>query len=180
MKFTKLFAAAALMASAAAAGAADLEHTVTINLGGASAFEDSFNSPALKGLSFLDTYNFSVTNSSNFTGGLFSFANGKQTDLNVTTFSLYSGNTLVAKGNQASSGVLDLWSLNKNKLAIGNYSLKIGGLIVGTQGGSYRAGVSVSPVPEPDTWAMVATSMAALGFLARRRKSKGVQAVAAA
>ena len=45
------------------------------------------------------------------------------------------------------------------------------GVANGTSGGIYTGAISVTAVPEPETYAMMLAGLAALGFLARRRQS---------
>ena len=52
----------------------------------------------------------------------------------------------------------------------GNYYLAVGGLSNGEQGGIYTGAISVTAVPEPETYAMMLAGLGALGFLARRRR----------
>ena len=53
----------------------------------------------------------------------------------------------------------------------GNYYVAVGGLSNGTQGGIYNGAISVTAVPEPETYAMMLAGLGALGFLARRRRN---------
>jgi hypothetical protein len=53
----------------------------------------------------------------------------------------------------------------------GSYYLAVGGLTNGTQGGIYNGAISVTAVPEPETYAMMLAGLGALGFLARRRRN---------
>ena len=53
----------------------------------------------------------------------------------------------------------------------GSYYLAVGGLSNGTQGGIYNGAISVTVVPEPETYAMMLAGLGALGFLARRRRN---------
>lgn len=54
-------------------------------------------------------------------------------------------------------------------LAAGNYSLVFGGFSAGS--GTYGGNVFATPVPEPETYAMMLAGLAAVGFLARRRRN---------
>ena len=53
----------------------------------------------------------------------------------------------------------------------GNYYIAVGGVTNGTQGGIYNGAISVTAVPEPETYAMMLAGLGALGFLARRRQN---------
>lgn len=51
----------------------------------------------------------------------------------------------------------------------GSMYLSVGGIANGTVGGLYSGAISVSPVPEVDTYAMLLAGLACVSFIARRR-----------
>ena len=53
----------------------------------------------------------------------------------------------------------------------GNYYIAVGGVTNGAQGGIYNGAISVTAVPEPETYAMMLAGLGAIGFLARRRRN---------
>ena len=53
----------------------------------------------------------------------------------------------------------------------GNYYLNLTGISNGHQGGIYNGAISVTAIPEPETYAMMLAGLGALGFLARRRNN---------
>ena len=55
----------------------------------------------------------------------------------------------------------------------GNYYLNVTGIGNGEAGGIYTGAISVSAVPEPETYAMMLAGLGAVGFLAARRRRQG-------
>lgn len=53
----------------------------------------------------------------------------------------------------------------------GSMYLTVNGVATGTNGGVYNGAISVTAVPEPETYAMMLAGLGALGFLARRRNN---------
>lgn len=88
---------------------------------------------------------------SNSDGILF---NGDDTPLNIVSFQSGAPTASLSIGNTTG----------------GKYYLWVSGLATGSAGGIYSGAVSVSAVPEPETYAMMLAGLAALGFLARRRQ----------
>jgi hypothetical protein len=174
MRIRKIAIGAMLMASAVLAQAADIEHTTTIDMSGDDGFYSGVFggkfSGSLVGKTFLDTYLLSFSAVSDLDAVVTSIASGTKLDLDITSFSLYSGTKLIASSDVAATGKLDLQTLSFTNLAGGAYSLQVGGTVLGSSGGSYGGNINVSPVPEPATWGMIAGSLAAFGLLSRRRK----------
>lgn len=54
----------------------------------------------------------------------------------------------------------------------GNMYLLVQGLASGATGGIYSGGISVSPVPEPEAWAMMLVGAGLVGFRLRNRSKK--------
>jgi hypothetical protein len=114
--------------------------------------------------------------------------------LGITGFteSLYSGtipgNAYSATGSNplASSSLIATMTgntLSATNLSAGTYTLQFSGIIgkattipfIGTMipaTGTYASLVSVSPVPEADTYAMLLAGLSLLGFMVQRRKSR--------
>ena len=181
MKYAKFFAAAAVMvAVASSANAATIESAYTIIFQENGDFGHSFFGADKKGNSFLDTYNFTFSTKSDLDMALTSIATKTKYDLDIMSFDLYLGSTLIVKGTPVAGGVLDVWSLSGSSIPMGSYSLKVGGNILGSMGGSYGGNANVSPVPEPATWSMFGFGIAAVGVMARRRKSAAARSSSAA
>ena len=187
MKYTNLLAGAALLASTAFASAADISYAETITL---TSLDDIFNADfgntfgaADKGKTFLDVYTFNVPTS--VLGASFSspatFKGSLATsNLSFSAFDLYDSSGLkVATGQFSSlgSGIFTGWDAGaiNTELSTGTYSLQISGTVLGSSGGLYTGGVTVSPVPEPETWGMTLSGLAAVGFMARHRRAKSAK-----
>ena len=58
-------------------------------------------------------------------------------------------------------------------LAAGNYFLQIGGKALKNTTGIYNGSIQVTPVPEPETWAMMLIGMGLVGYQLRRKSKAG-------
>jgi hypothetical protein len=56
-------------------------------------------------------------------------------------------------------------------LAGGDYYYSVAGIGTGTAGGFYTISSTITPVPEPHTYALMLGGLGALGFVARRRRT---------
>ncbi len=65
----------------------------------------------------------------------------------------------------------ETWAINNVLLSAGNYELHLNGIqeASGTPA-SYGGNITVSPIPEPKTFALMLAGLGALGFVARRRR----------
>jgi hypothetical protein len=63
-------------------------------------------------------------------------------------------------------------AFNWSPTAGGDMYLTVSGVSNGTLGGIYNGAISVTPIPEPGTWAMFATGGMLLGFALRRSRAK--------
>jgi hypothetical protein len=80
-----------------------------------------------------------------------------------------SGDDAIVASALAATGSPAL-SLSFGASAGGAYYLAVSGVSTGPAGGIYNGAISVTAVPEPETYAMMLAGLAALGFLARRRQ----------
>ncbi|MCE7913847.1 MAG: PEP-CTERM sorting domain-containing protein [Nitrosomonas sp. PRO4] len=58
-----------------------------------------------------------------------------------------------------------------NALTSGDYYYQVTGSVVGNYGGGYQMFSNVSPVPEPETYAMLLAGLGLIGFSLRRRQA---------
>lgn len=175
MMYKNLLTGIILSASTAFASAATINTTnaltfITTDGIGNSTFGHTFGASDT-GKTFLDEFTFTIGASQ--LGASFSSQFTNVTDLKFTAFDLYSSaGTKLLTGDIGSLGKFDFGSLN-TMLGAGSYKLDVAGSVSGSSGGTYSGGISVSPVPEPATWGMTLSGLAAVGFLARRRKATG-------
>lgn len=127
---------------------------------------------------FTDLYTFTVGGPAE-TSGTVSAGFTSTQDVYIGAFDIYnSANVLVVKGeNQVVSNGTnknDFWALPDGAtLSAGNYTLKITGQVLGSAGGYYGGGVSVtSAVPEAETTAMLLAGLGLVGFVGRRKAKK--------
>lgn len=136
----------------------------------------SFNATHSAG-SFMDTWSFqlsslsavaasltnvSVTFAGSTNGGISGFAaslNGTALDMSGSTFSPL-GVPMIITTQILAGG---------NTFGPGNFVLNVSG-VAGAGGASYGGNIVATPVPEPETLAMMLAGLGALGFVARRRK----------
>ena len=159
-----VFAAGSVSATTTALGAAVVG--IPLSFGGFAApgpFNDifTFTLPTNGGSGY------SVTNFTSLPG---------QFNTILATLSLFSNpDGMLVSGDEALLATSSTPGGNSLALAwgaanSGSYYLAVGGLTNGTQGGIYTGAISVTAVPEPETYAMMLAGLGALGFLARRRR----------
>jgi hypothetical protein len=99
-------------------------------------------------------------------------------DLLFTSVTLYSdtdgdatngGRTMLLPPIMATGGGLDPIVFNAPGGPGGFRILSVVGATNGTLGGSFNGAISVSPIPEPETWAMMLVGAGLVGFQLRRR-----------
>lgn len=180
-----MIAGASLMGTTAYA--APVGKTVTVNLdndgeGGFNAhFGNSFNG-SNNGNTFVDKYLFSLSGTYDSAASVTSsfLKSGTIKDLLITDFSIVQYDPLSKSilhtyaGDNVTTGNTDHWELTATGLQSGSYYLQVGGTVLGNGGGSYGSDltVSISAVPEPETYGMLLAGMGILGFVARRKKAQ--------
>jgi hypothetical protein len=179
-----LVAGAASASQGAAAQAIDRTAplvTAGDGVGGFNAhFGDTFAASTV-GSTFSDIFTFSVGTpfdaSSSVTSSYLNTPHTK--DLLITGLSLYRYDpaTMAVLGTAISginetgfgSNPTDSWSLSGFGLASGAYALKVNGQVMGAGGGAFGGDLTISPVPEPQSWGMLLAGLGLLGMAARRR-----------
>lgn len=64
-------------------------------------------------------------------------------------------------------------SMMSGPTSAGTYYLTVMGLATGPAGGIYNGAISVSAIPEPETYALMLAGVCAIGFVVARRKARG-------
>ncbi len=150
---------------AAAIGMAALQAnamSVSVSTFGGEHDEIEVATAAVKG-SFADIYSFTLSTAVDLVGGLFNTSVGAQS-VPTATFGLFSvGSVTPMYTGSFSSGI-------SATLAAGDYFYLVTGAS-GAKGGAYALTSTVSPVPEPETYALFLAGLGAVGFLTARRRS---------
>lgn len=168
MSFLKSFVLAATMvltsvtANAAVTSSADLDSLAD------SEFY-TFNSVGTLGTTFNDYLALSLFGNRDLVAGVSATSTNKVVftafDLVGSDLSVLSFGTLTSAGPRLAFGGLE------SLASAGNYFIHIAGTSKGTAG--YTGTLSlVSPVPEPETGAMMLVGLSLMGFVAHRRKAK--------
>ena len=174
--FTKKMTVAALLAGAALAG-----HAANTNLGAvAVGVPTSFGGFAPLG-DFTDNFLFSLPDNggsgysvANFApvglGGVFNTTFAKLMLFSNPDGMLFSGDeTFLTESVGTSASSL---SLSFAGTSAGNYYLKVIGEANGTSGGLYTGAISVTAVPEPESYAMLLAGLGVMGAIAMRRNKR--------
>lgn len=170
MKLKSLAAGLALAVAAGSSAAA------TFNLGalgppGAALFGNTFGSAQ----TFSDTFNFTLSSAADSFGITWESDLFSRRDVELNSVSLSGGSLLGTETDTTP----DFFSFSN--LLAGNYQLVVNGEVSGRSGGLFSSGYRgvlvttgsapvAAPVPEPETLAMLALGLGAVGFASRRRK----------
>ncbi len=120
-----------------------------------------------------DVITFSIPGTSDISST--TVANNLMSVLNITggSVSLYHemGATDTLLGSYSFDGTTgSTWHTMTNLMA-GDYYYQITGTATGSSGGFYSISSTVTPVPEPETYAMLLAGLGVVGSLYRRRKA---------
>ncbi|WP_157991582.1 FxDxF family PEP-CTERM protein [Caldimonas tepidiphila] len=166
MKLKSTLAALALAVSGASAFAADttIAWNPTFSIG-------NFFGNYSTGDAVDERFGFTVHAPSYVTASLISNDLDTFSNFDFTSVSL-NGNNFTNLGNNTSvSGTeVESWALGRTRLDPGTYYLTVNGTVDGTNGGAFSGMINVSPVPEPETYALMLAGLGVVGFLARRRQ----------
>ena len=167
MKIKSLaFACAALLAgSAYAAGALTLigSPNQTANFGSSFLAQSG---------SITDTWTFSTAGPVAANGGVISVA-FETSDWDFSSVVLSGpGGSFNFLATPTSTDDFEVWRLASTSLAIpGAYSLIVTGNVLSpATEGSYSGNLNLTPVPEPETYALMLAGLGAMAFVARRRR----------
>lgn len=165
----KTLTAALALAACGAANAA------TINLGtfdedtAPLAFNHKSAVVLVANQSFVDYVNFDLTSANDAIGSL-TFANNSKFSMSLDSWVLNK----VGSGTVAPDAGSTFAAISYSALSAGSYSLEIHGTLnAGYKGNSYGGNfvTQLSPVPEPETYALLLAGLGAVGFVARRRSA---------
>lgn len=188
MKLRALAFAAGLVISGAASATVSLNLSDETNLGNFGASLEWSESFSVSGAGTIDhSLNFTILENLYAGSGVsdipLSFTIGQvSTEFkninNLSAQILDSSNTVHTTFQSAGNG--DYLALPANTyFSAGNYTLKIGGSATGTQGGMYMVGAVTTPVPEPETWAMLLVGMGLVGLRVRQKAKASREAALA-
>lgn len=157
MKLKSLAVAAAISLSLGTASAAGGSFVLT---GGVGTFTGAVAATG----SFSDVWTFSLpTDITSGTAVVFSFQRATL-DIDFSSVVLTGGpNAVNFAATKLEGDPIETWELTLPSMFAGNYSLTLNGMKTGTQSVSYFGDVQVTPVPEPETYAL---ALAALGLFA--------------
>lgn len=120
---------------------------------------------------FADTFSFTVPGSTPVTASVISgFDSNSMFQVAFTGFELFdsAGGPALVTGFTAGGFFATLPSFS---ITTGTtYDLVVTGNLLGAAPGSYAGNISISPVPEPETYAMLLVGLGLVGFAARRKK----------
>lgn len=175
-KSKSLIAAVVLAAASLGVNVAEAAVIVTpdqaLNLVGTTAFfGDSFGINNA-GNTFSEHFTFSVAGvPADLDAIVASISRTAAVGLDITGLGLYTASgTEVSLGTARSTGAIDVWTLTRDNLALGNYYLQVSGTLVSNTSGSFGGVVRLAPVPEPGAYGMMLAGLGVVGFAAMRRR----------
>lgn len=121
------------------------------------------------GDTFSDRYNFTTSGLSDFGSLISAFSPTMVDDIKITGLWLYNSANLSLGGTKVLDGQVDLWKLATTHLVADSYYLLVSGELLSAAPSSYAGTLTVTAVPEPETYGMLLAGLGLVGYLARRR-----------
>lgn len=155
------------------ASAADASTTGNLTFAlGTSAFDHAFGANSI-GDTFTDRYNFTLSYATDLSSIVSTFSPPPGPDgIQITGFSLVNSGGLSLFGSSQASGIVDVWTLASPHLVADTYHLLVSGKVLSNDATAYSGHLTVTAVPEPDTYGMLLAGVGVIGMLARRRQRR--------
>jgi hypothetical protein len=181
-----------LVCAVAVAGACASANAATVDLGALPIGETFFDGQIVGGpapISFGHFFTFELPASGKSTYTVLNFPvpafNANLAFASLALFSMGSDNAIGGAAGTPAEDILlakadGLVGTGSNKLALSlgpraapeSMYLFVSGFTTGSAGGLYYGGINVSPVPEPEAWAMMLIGAGLVGFRLRNRSKK--------
>ncbi|MES2160432.1 MAG: FxDxF family PEP-CTERM protein [Pseudomonadota bacterium] len=153
--------------------AADISNpATTLDLSSGAAYVGHLVAGNNEGNTFADKYTFTLAGASTISADVYSHSGLAKNGLDISGLSLYNAGGLLLGGTQLSTGATDQWQLDSSILGAGSYYLLVSGSAMSKSAGSYSSGVTVTAVPEPETYAMLLGGLGLIGAMVSRRQRK--------
>ncbi|MGZ3181742.1 MAG: FxDxF family PEP-CTERM protein [Telluria sp.] len=170
-----LIAALALAGAAVgapAAFAADISHPpVTINLTDNAGFFGDVFAMNNANNTFTDQFRFTAAAGMDLSAIVSSISSTANNGMAITGFDLMNAGGVVRTGTMTQTGAVDVWTLTGGPaLTSGDYWLQVKGTMDSDAAAAFGGAISMAPVPEPSTYALLLGGLGILGVAARRRR----------
>lgn len=161
-----ILAATAAVAALGMAPAANATVVEGIQLASWDPFDHFEGEAATAGNGLSDTFHFSLDVASYFTSAILGSTAGAGGNLDFVTVDIDGVHQFAITNDLG--GIFDIANVAGVYLSAGAHTLNV--YYNSTASGvTYSGDISISPVPEPATWAMMVAGVAAVGFAMRRR-----------